>query len=900
MTDTSSIHFSRARVGECDISVNFAGYGSNVSEVLASSLEKRHSLSCTLTGPAEALECLQATLPAGPAELALSPISRFFPTSMHAEAPEGAHSCAFLYALPALQGKKPADLLGPVHEAKSPLGSFKRKFSSLTSTESKERPWIALVTTGGFVYFDAAGQVMAVDALTFEPTEATADVTLVGPFAANREAGEALRAEGRLQAVGIPSLIAAGFIQFGFVSHGELLGGQHTLAGAGKSHDAFVYAHSDMASDFLYYQVAPADTCTLPPPLSSSSALQRKLAASMASMSQRREERLSRFEDTVHRASVRGDESEILVRNQLVDAHRKAATRRLRVTGSTVGIALVLLIIGLVVVGLYRNADAGIEFYLGVVCCMLSGYTMHVALLPTDRRVIRTISVLVLLVPFSILGRQLFYYTDPNEKLALCRTTTWSMNATQHLLGPNGRLCDAEHFLLLAEVIIHAPTLCVLLLQLQPTRGRSGKWRFKLMPRAVLNRLWTTAFIVLMAESIMRFAYFSVNLVSSSSTDELSPSYMSRSKIHGGYILAASCAFVALVSLPVFRRRVATNMNRIFGVDNVADSASAAATIAATLRGKDVNSVLNSALIAFRGILATSLELSDFTSNAAAHELHSKTRLAMIGEVDFFLSHSWSDSPALKWEALQAEIVRFETANARTPVLWFDRACLNQQSIQESLVHLPVHLAGSNHMLALVGPSYVTRLWCLMEIFVFVQMRPQDVLKIVPVVDHTSESFALIDGRKESLGGRSGRRPPTGALEPISRLENRFKRMDARVAGCSNANDREQILAIIESAYGDVRSFNLEVRQVLLKGKARRLSSLTGALSETSRRFKGVMSETSRRAMTETSRRRGRPRGSSTSEGAMMHVDKSLTQLSTTSHETIADEVEEEAGVLHA
>ena len=50
------------------------------------------------------------------------------------------------------------------------------------------------------------------------------------------------------------------------------------------------------------------------------------------------------------------------------------------------------------------------------------------------------------------------------------------------------------------------------------------------------------------------------------------------------------------------------------------------------------------------------------------------------------------------------------------PMLWLDKACIDQQKIDESLAALPVYLSGCRDLLILVGSTYTRRLWCVMEL----------------------------------------------------------------------------------------------------------------------------------------------------------------------------------------
>ena len=48
-----------------------------------------------------------------------------------------------------------------------------------------------------------------------------------------------------------------------------------------------------------------------------------------------------------------------------------------------------------------------------------------------------------------------------------------------------------------------------------------------------------------------------------------------------------------------------------------------------------------------------------------------------------------------------------------------DKACIDQNNTQQSLACLPVFLAGCQTLLVVAGPTYCSRLWCVMELFTF-------------------------------------------------------------------------------------------------------------------------------------------------------------------------------------
>ena len=51
-----------------------------------------------------------------------------------------------------------------------------------------------------------------------------------------------------------------------------------------------------------------------------------------------------------------------------------------------------------------------------------------------------------------------------------------------------------------------------------------------------------------------------------------------------------------------------------------------------------------------------------------------------------------------------------------------DKACIDQNDVDSDLRCLPVFLAGCNSLLILAGETYSERLWCLIEVYVFLQM----------------------------------------------------------------------------------------------------------------------------------------------------------------------------------
>ena len=147
--------------------------------------------------------------------------------------------------------------------------------------------------------------------------------------------------------------------------------------------------------------------------------------------------------------------------------------------------------------------------------------------------------------------------------------------------------------------------------------------------------------------------------------------------------------------------------------------------------------------------------------------------------MDAFLSHSWHDNADLKWSMLQEWREEFKSINGgREPRLWIDKYCIDQNNIDESLACLPVYLAGCKQLVVLCGATNLERLWCLVEIVVFLEMG-----------GHTANLEVKL------LQSKAHGRHNLRAHSPLEMLLEDF---DPRRARCFNAIDTEQLQAVIE------------------------------------------------------------------------------------------------------
>ena len=136
-----------------------------------------------------------------------------------------------------------------------------------------------------------------------------------------------------------------------------------------------------------------------------------------------------------------------------------------------------------------------------------------------------------------------------------------------------------------------------------------------------------------------------------------------------------------------------------------------AATVAALIGGTDAGSAYKMATDNFRAIPLCEITKSDLDSNQDTN-MAEKTEEVRFGEVAAFITHSWSDPGGQKFEALQEWGQEYrEKNNGKEPLVWLDKACVNQANVDEALTALPVFLAGCEELVVLNGPSYSSRLW---------------------------------------------------------------------------------------------------------------------------------------------------------------------------------------------
>ena len=167
----------------------------------------------------------------------------------------------------------------------------------------------------------------------------------------------------------------------------------------------------------------------------------------------------------------------------------------------------------------------------------------------------------------------------------------------------------------------------------------------RLPPRAALRRMWMSLGAVYLATALI-FLYICVTCVNGMERGS------TRYQFHW---LATAELFVlgAVSSWPSFRQRVHAALLARDG------QISSAASVAALLGRNDIDHVKAEAQRKFYGVELSQVRLEDIEKSTPDPSLFAKARHARFDEVDWFISHSWHDSPEAKYSALQAARTTF-------------------------------------------------------------------------------------------------------------------------------------------------------------------------------------------------------------------------------------------------
>jgi len=219
-------------------------------------------------------------------------------------------------------------------------------------------------------------------------------------------------------------------------------------------------------------------------------------------------------------------------------------------------------------------------------------------------------------------------------------------------------------------------------------------------------------------------------------------------------------------------------------------------TLAALMQGRDPAQLLELATKRFRCVSWVTLRshsylitgggaLDGTTARTSLYKLSEPCKLA---ECDAFLSHSWHDHGVQKWEALEDWCETFSAVNGRGPRLWFDKLCVDQSNIEDDLACLPIFLAGCNSLLVTCGRTYTTRLWCCVELFVY--------MTIARSIEHDIHVCSIGDSPEEN-----------------EEIAHSWANFDVKQCQCFKEEDKERMLMCIEKQHG-AEGFNTFIRNL--------------------------------------------------------------------------------------
>lgn len=238
----------------------------------------------------------------------------------------------------------------------------------------------------------------------------------------------------------------------------------------------------------------------------------------------------------------------------------------------------------------------------------------------------------------------------------------------------------------------------------------------------------------------------------------------------------------ALIMQPCQRQRYHSALLAWFEGRSQAQAAAAVAGLVGNCSAAEVVQLAGSR---FRDIELASLRQEDLADNSPDPSLFARSSPASLNECDAFISHSWHDDADAKWAAMQHWRHRFVNEHGREPRVWIDKCCIDQSNIETDLRCLPAFVGGCRKFVVFCGPTYMCRLWCIVEVFTFVHMgRKQENLEV---------EIVLRDGHRK---------------EDMSAIEKAVDEFDSERCDCFDQRDKERMLSIIFAASGCIRTFN--------------------------------------------------------------------------------------------
>ena len=473
----------------------------------------------------------------------------------------------------------------------------------------------------------------------------------------------------------------------------------------------------------------------------------------------------------------------------LAQHQRQAQQRRMRIRWRVCGVALPAAVLGFATDTFHL--DAG---FIGNVLIINSMATIGLALHPDEGRAIRCISMIGVAISLAVVSLFMVWVCVNVSKLS---PHVAHLNGT---LGADTReFSDDELYRSIWVYSMRATILlCASAYMLPPLLSR------EMAPRAMLLRLYTTARVGLVAILTLSF-FLSFGMLCYGDLDGFSSLRPDGSRV-SGWVIGVNSMVVAVYGVTLMALYTPTNRSRAqewfsqLGSTERATRRERESAAIASLIG-DGSQQVDDATSTFRLLPLHGLDERDLpgsgTGPADAATLRARTQAAELGALNsVFASHSWHDSRRSKWAALREWAARYETEHGAPPLLWLDAACVPQDSSTDrSLALLPLYIAGCQRMVVLAGPTFVERLWCVMEIFCFLRMGGAiDRITVVPVLE------VAIEGAND-------------ARETSHAVMEQFATFDVNRARCAKDEDTQRLLACIEAGFGAHEPFNQLVRQ---------------------------------------------------------------------------------------
>lgn len=143
------------------------------------------------------------------------------------------------------------------------------------------------------------------------------------------------------------------------------------------------------------------------------------------------------------------------------------------------------------------------------------------------------------------------------------------------------------------------------------------------------------------------------------------------------------------------------------------------------------------------------------------------------------------DDAVKKLEAIKRVGEEFFKKHKRHPTFWFDKCCIDQDAISDTLSVLPCFVTASDKMLVLCGETYVERLWCIWELYTLLSFA-EDVSEML------QRKIAVKDVRAESQSG-------TRDNDSESHLGEKLKCFSYKNSKCYDPNEEEKLYNVIKS-----------------------------------------------------------------------------------------------------